>query len=108
MAVKPAISELESSNNILFKHLPDDTVQKTNVFSENNGSQKIIDSMGINQINNNNIKPPRSVSPYAYHPTLINNCTLVNTYINNGLYVPYVSERSQFKPLSIEEIYYKT
>jgi hypothetical protein len=108
MSIKPAISELESSNNILFKQFTYDTVQKTNVFSTNNGSQHINENLASNEITNNTITPPRSISPYAYHPTLINNCTLVNTYINNGLYVPYVSERSQFKPLSIEEIYYKT
>lgn len=108
MAIKPAIPELESSNNILFKQFPDDIVKKRNVFSINNGSQQINEGLVSNEITDNTITPPRSTSPYAYHPTLINQCTLVNTYINNGLYVPYVTEQSQFKPLSVEEIYYKT
>jgi len=108
MAVKPAIPELSSSNNISIKQFPVDATQKKNVFSTNNGSYQINENLVSNETTNNTITPPRSTSPYAYHPTLINQCTLVNTYINNGLYVPYASEQSQFKPLSIEEIYYKT
>lgn len=108
MAVKPAIPVLESLNDILFKLSPEDTVQKTNVFSENNGSRQINESLTSKEITNNTISPPRPTTPYAYHPTLINRCTFVNTYINNGLYVPYMSESLQLKPPSIQEIYYKT
>jgi hypothetical protein len=107
MATRKIVSQIDGINNIRFSEVYDNT-KISQTFSENNGSYQIDENLTSNEISDNTISPPRPTTPYAYHPTLINRCTFVNTYINNGLYVPYVSESLQLKPPSIEEIYYKT
>jgi hypothetical protein len=105
MAIKPAISELKSSNNIVFRNTYTNTDSEL-VFSPYNGLSKISEPNITNTITNNTISPPRSTSPEAYHPHIINYCTLINSYIKTDFFVPYLSNEYNILPPSVEETYY--
>lgn len=71
------------------------------------GYQPALNFLPINQISNNTIKPKSSIGlTDSVHASLRNYCTITNTYINSGYYVPYLKSRLQIKPPSIDEIYY--
>jgi len=94
-----------STNNIVLQKTYDSVDSKL-IFSKNNGSSKILEQNSANIITNNTINPPKNTMPEAYHPTLINYCTTINTFIKNGYFVPYLDNKHSILAPSVEEIYY--
>jgi len=106
MATRKIVPQIDGINNIIFPKVYDKT-KISQTFSENNGSYKIDADLGSNVITNNTISPPKSTNPNSYHPHLLNRHYLINSSINNGYYVPYLSYYyNLFENKDTIEIYY--